>query len=128
MARETAEAKIENLYRTYVETFNRGDAAGIAQLFSFPAMMGGHGHPPMAVPDAATYVRMIEGTLDQFRSRGWARTEIDRLQTVVTAGGTAFLVTDFTRYRGDGSVLDGGSATYVMLCSEGRWSIIAAMG
>ena len=127
MTVSSAEAEIEQLFRTYVETINRQDVAGVARLFSYPAMMGGIGHPLMAVPDEGAYRRLIEATLEGFRARGWARTGIDRVQAVATAGGTGFVQAHFTRYREDGSVVDGGSATYVVLHKDGCWTMIAAM-
>ena len=128
MADDTDSAAIEHLCRAYVDAINRQDCHAVARLFSFPAMMGGVGQPPLAVPDEAAYVQLIEATLDQFRSRGWVRTGIDELHTLVTAGGTGFVSIAFTRYRGDGSVLDSGGATYVTLRREDRWTLIAAMG
>jgi hypothetical protein len=123
----TAEARIEALYRTYVETFNREDAAGVARLLSYPAMMGGTNHPPIAIPDEPAFVRLIERTFEQFKAKGWVRSQIDRLQAVATAGDSGVLLANFSRYRRDGSLLESGSGHYVMRRSEGHWTIIAAI-
>jgi ketosteroid isomerase-like protein len=124
----SAEAEIEQLFGAYVDAINRQDVAAVARLYSYPAMMGGIGHPPMTVPDEAAYRQIIEATLGQFRERGWSRTGIDRVQAVATAGDTGFVAADFSRYRSDGSVVDRGSALYAVVRREGRWSMIAAMG
>ena len=123
----TAEAAMEALYRSYVETFNREDAAGVARLLSYPMMVGGPGHPPIAIPDQLSYQRMIEGTFQQFKAKGWVRSQIDRLQAVATAGDTGVLVAFFSRYRRDGSLIESRNGHYVMRRSDGKWGIIAAI-
>jgi ketosteroid isomerase-like protein len=127
MTDRTAEAGIEAIYRTYVDTFNREDAAGVARLLSYPAMMGGTGSSPIMIPDEAAYQRLIEGTFEQFKAKGWVRSQVDKLQPVATAGDTGVLFANFSRYRKDGSLLETGSGHYVMLRRDGRWSIIAAI-
>ena len=127
MSGGAAEAGMEALYRTYVETFNREDAGGVAKLLSYPAMMGGPGHPPMTIPDALAYQRLIEGTFQHFKAKGWVRSQIDRMDAVATAGDTGVLVANYSRYRRDGSMIESGNGHYVMRRSDGRWSIIAAI-
>lgn len=124
---ESAEDGIKNQYRTYVETFNRQDAAGVAALLGYPAMMGGPGHPPMSMPDAASFERLIEGTFAAFREKGWVRSQIDSMDAVATAGDTGVLAATFSRYRADGSLIEADRGHYIMVKRDGRWSIVGAI-
>jgi hypothetical protein len=127
MSGREAEVAIEAHYRAYIETFNRKDAAGVARLLAFPAMMGGTGHPPMRIPDATAYQRLIESTYQQFRAKGWVRSQIDGMEAVVTAGDTGVLAARFSRYREDGGIIEEGGGHYVMVRRDGEWRIIAAI-
>jgi hypothetical protein len=122
-----AEEGIKNHYRTYVETFNREDAAGVSRLLAYPAMMGGPGHPPMTVPDAAAFQRLIEGTFAAFREKGWVRSRIDGMEAVATAGDNGVLAATFSRYRADGSLIEADRGHYIMTRRDGRWWIIGAI-
>lgn len=124
---ESAEEGIKAQYRTYVETFNRQDAAGVAALLAYPAMMGGPGHPPRTMPDKLSFQRLIEGTFAQFKANGWARSQIDSMHAVATAGDTGVLAATFSRYREDGSLLEKDRGHYIMVRRGGRWSIIGAI-
>lgn len=124
---DAAEDEIKAHYRTYVETFNREDSAGVAELLAYPAMMGGPGHPSKTVPDRQAFQRLIEGTFEAFRKNGWARSRIDSMQAVATAGDTGVLAATFSRYREDGSLIEADRGHYIMIKRDGRWSIIAAI-
>jgi hypothetical protein len=123
----TAEEGIKNQYRTYVETFNREDATGVSQLLAYPAMMGGPGHPPSSIPDAAAFARLIEGTFAAFKAKGWVRSQIDSMEAVATAGDNGVLAATFSRYRADGSLLEADRGHYIMTKRDGRWWIIGAI-
>jgi hypothetical protein len=123
----TAEEGIKDQYRTYVETFNREDAAGVSQLLAYPAMMGGPGHSPMSIPDAAAFQRLIEGTFAAFKAKGWIRSQIDSMEAVATAGDNGVLAATFSRYRADGSLLEADRGHYIMTKRDGRWWIIGAI-
>jgi hypothetical protein len=124
---ESAEEGIKQQYRTYVETFNREDAAGVSQLLAYPAMMGGPGHPPMSIRDAASFERMIEGTFAAFKEKGWVRSQIDSMEAVATAGDNGVLAATFSRYRADGSLLEADRGHYITTKRDGRWWIIGAI-
>jgi ketosteroid isomerase-like protein len=124
---ESAEDGIKQQYRTYVETFNREDAAGVSQLLAYPAMMGGPGHPPISMPDAASFERMIAGTFAAFKEKGWVRSQIDSMEAVATAGDNGVLAATFSRYRADGSLLEADRGHYIMTRRDGRWWIIGAI-
>ena len=124
---ESAEEGIKQQYRTYVETFNREDAEGVSKLLAYPAMMGGPGHPPMSMPDAASFARMIEGTFAAFKEKGWVRSQIDSMEAVATAGDNGVLAATFSRYRADGSLLEADRGHYIMTRRDGRWWIIGAI-
>lgn len=123
----TAEEEIKAHHRLYVEIFNREDAAGVAELLAYPAMMGGPGHPPQMIPDKAAFQRLIEGTFAQFKANGWVRSQIDSSEAVATAGDTGVLAATFSRYRADGSLIEADRGHYIMVKRDGRWSIIAAI-
>jgi ketosteroid isomerase-like protein len=122
------EREIEALFRTYVDSVNRHDVEGISRLFSFPAMMGGLGNSPLKVPDEAAYRSIIEKTLEGFRDSGWARTQIEHVEAIVTGGGTGYAFAEFSRQDGDGRVINIGTAIYGMVKRDDRWTMISALG
>ena len=127
MSEPTAEEGIAAIYRSYVETFNTGDGAAVAALLAYPVMVGGSGHPPICIPDAPAYQRMIEDTFRQFKAMGWIRSQIDSIETVATAGDTGIVAAHFSRYRADGSQIERGSGHYVTIKRDGAWRIVAAI-
>ncbi len=127
MTDPTPDEGIAGIYRRYVETFNTGDGAAVAALLAYPVMVGGSGHPPICIPDAAGYQRMIEDTLRQFKEMGWVRSQIDRIEAVATAGDTGVVAAHFSRYRADGSMIADGSGHYVTVKRDGEWKIFAAI-
>jgi hypothetical protein len=122
-----ADPGMEAVYQDYVATFNREDGAGVARLLSYPVVVEGTDRPPEVIPDASSYQRMIEAVFAQFKARGWARSQIDRLQSFLMAGDTGVLVAHYSRYRADGSLLETGHGHYVVRKSGGRWTICAAL-
>ena len=122
-----AEEEIAEHYRTYVETFNREDAAGVSQLLAYPAMMGGPGHPPKSIADAAAFERLIAGTFAMFKAKGWVRSQIDSMEAVATAGDNGVLAARFSRYRADDSLIEADRGHYLMTKRDGRWWIIGAI-
>jgi ketosteroid isomerase-like protein len=127
MSQPTPEQGIADAYRRYVEAFNTGDGAAVARIMAYPVMVGGSGHPPGTIADEAGYAAMIENTLAEFRTRGWARSQIDRLEAVETAGDTGVVAAWFSRWRADGSKIEEGNGHYIAVKQDGEWKLTAAI-
>jgi hypothetical protein len=120
-------AEMHAFYPRYIDSFNGDDAESYAANFSFPCVLLGGKQPVIVVNDAATWVKMMTSTKEIMRSKGWARTGIEKTYAWPTAPDMGLLMADFLRYRGDGSVLMRGRACYTLRRQEGRLRIIAMM-
>jgi hypothetical protein len=120
-------AEMHAFYPRYIDSFNGDDAAAYAAKFSFPCVLLGGKEAVSVVNDAATWVTMMAKTKAIMRSKGWARTGIEKTYAWPTAADMGLLMADFLRYRGDGSVLMRGRACYTLRREGEQLKIIAMM-
>jgi hypothetical protein len=120
-------AEMRAFYPHYIDCFNGDDQAAYVALFSFPCVLLGGGQAVTIVKDAATWLGMMANAKAIMRSKGWARTGIEKTYAWPTAPDMGLLMSDFLRYRNDGSVLMRGRACYTLRREEGRLKIIAMM-
>lgn len=120
-------AEMHAFYPLYIDSFNGDDAEAYAANFSFPCVLLGGKPPVIVVNDAAAWVKMMTGTKQIMRSKGWARTGIEKTYAWPTAPDMGLLMADFLRYRSDGSVLMRGRACYTLRREDGHLRIIAMM-
>lgn len=119
--------EMESFYRQYIDAFNAEELTGLAGHFSFPMGLIGGKRGMVVIKEPADFVRSMGKTKDFLRHRGWARTGVDRVHAWPTADGMGLLMTDFTRYREDGSVLERGRACYSVRRDAGAWKIVTLM-
>jgi hypothetical protein len=120
-------AEMHAFYPRYIDSFNGEDAEAYVANFSFPCVLLGGKQAVIVVNDAATWVKMMASTKQIMRSKGWARTGIEKTYAWPTAPDMGLLMSDFLRYRSDGSVLMRGRACYTLRREDGRLKIIAMM-
>lgn len=120
-------AEMHAFYPRYIDSFNGDDEAAYAANFSFPCVLLGGTPAVSVVNDAATWVAMMTKTKAIMRSKGWARTAIEKTYAWPTAPDMGLLMSDFLRYRSDGSVLMRGRACYTLRREGDRLKIIAMM-
>jgi hypothetical protein len=120
-------AEMHAFYPHYIDSFNGDDQAAYAANFSFPCVLLGGGQAVTIVKDAAAWLSMMVNAKAIMRSKGWARTGIEKTYAWPTAPDMGLLMSDFLRYRSNGSVLMRGRACYTLRREEGRLKIIAMM-
>lgn len=98
-------AEMHAFYPRYIDSFNGDDQAAYIANFSFPCVVLGGKQAVTVVNDAATWVTMMANAKAIMRSKGWARTGIEKTYAWRTAPDTGLLMSDFLRYRSDGTVL-----------------------
>jgi len=98
-------AEMQAFYPRYLDSFNGDDQSAYVANFSFPCVLLGGKQAVSVVNDAATWATMMTNTKAIMRSKGWARTGIEKNYAWPTAPDMGLLMSDFLRYRSDGSVL-----------------------
>jgi hypothetical protein len=107
----------------FLATFNAGDARGHAETLAYPHIRLASGQVRIwQTVDEGTSA--MEGAIVALRERaGWDHSEWDHRRVIHTGPGKVHLDVQFTRYRGDGSVIGVYPAVYVLVEQEGRWLI-----
>lgn len=116
--------EVEAFYRSYIEGFNREDAEAFLRAFDYPHALldGARGMLISATP--SDHQRFYQHTMTTLRERGWGRSGIDRWQVWPLAEDMAMIVTDITRYKRDGAVLEKGRYCYTLRKDSGAWKIV----
>lgn len=116
---------LESFYRRYIEVFNRQDTEQLIRCFSHPyaAVSGSRGFVPAANIDEhrKTFLRAMAA----LKNRGWARSEIDSLNAWPLSDHLGMIISDVTRYKTDGRMLEMLRACYT-LCRDdaSSWRIV----
>ena len=107
---------------SYMDAFNRRDPAGMDAALHFPH-----------VRIASGAVQVMDGpglASDDFFARfaaatGWAYSRWDYRRAVQSTVDKVHFAVQFTRYRGDGSVIGCYPSMWVVTLHEGRWGVQA---
>ena len=115
--------ELENFYRHYIDVFNREDDR-FFDCFAHPyaAVSGERGLA--AVANDAENRKNFGRTMTTLKQRGWARSDIDSLKTWALADNFGMILSDVTRYKSDGSVLEKLRACYMVRRDAGAWRIM----
>jgi len=125
VTRDTAVAEMTAFYNDYIESFNRQDIEGSSRFFAFPWVIDSAAHGSHVLRDAAAHIQMFTQASAQVRAQGWARSGVDQLKAFPTGHDTGLLVSDFTRYRADGSVLESRRGHYTVQRGATGWKILS---
>jgi len=107
----------------FLETFNRGDAEGHARTLAYPHVRLASGTVRIWQTVEAATVAMAQN-IPLLRERaGWDHSVWDHRNVIHTGDDKVHLDVQFTRYRGDGSVIGVYPAVYVVVRQDGRWLI-----
>jgi len=106
----------------FLDTFNLGDARGHAETLAYPHVRLASGRVRVW-PTLAEGVAAMEQAIPALRDAGWDHSEWDHRDVIHAAEGKVHLDVQFTRYRGDGSVIGVYPAVYVVIEEDGRWLI-----
>jgi hypothetical protein len=122
---DTAVAEAMAVTDEFLATFNAHDARGHAATLAYPHVRLASGQVRIW-PTSDEAVPAMDVAMAALRDRvGWDHSEWDHRRVVHTGPGKVHLDVQFTRYRGDGSVIGVYPAVYVIVEQEGRWLIQA---
>ncbi|MBR0683865.1 hypothetical protein GXW74_25550 [Roseomonas eburnea] len=104
----------------FTERFNARDLAGMDALLHFP-------HVILSGEKLVVWDQPGQMPADFFehlvRTTGWARTHYVELRAVLLNVRKVHLFVDYTRNRGDGSVISRHQNLWIVTQDEGRWGI-----
>jgi hypothetical protein len=117
-------SELEAFYKGYVDAVNRGDIDVLTELFAFPwALVSGDGGLTV-FNNETDHQRFLRKFMLDLKARGWVRGGIDRFSAWVCADDLAMILTDFTRYKSEGSILDAGRACYTVRRDGKAWTML----
>ena len=113
--------ELETFYRHYIDVFNREDD-GFYDCFANPyaAISGERGITTIANDNRDSFAR----TMKTLKERGWKRSDIDRLKTWALADNLGMILSDVTRYKTDGAVMEKLRACYMVRRDGDAWKIV----
>jgi hypothetical protein len=111
------------MYAAYTEFFNRQDIQGVTRYVGAPYVMTIGGDPPVVVMTVDAIKTLFEQLLAGIKARGWVRSAFEIIRIWPMSSGHALLLTDITRYRADGSVLETGRYLYAARAAVPAWLI-----
>jgi len=117
--------EVEGFYRDFMDAFNRQDIARQYQFIDLPyALISGDGGV-VVCSTISEHQRLSSQIFADLRARGWARSDVDRVRISLYAPNHALIVSDITRRRIDGSVLQKNRFCYTARHDGHSWKMIA---
>jgi len=116
-------AEVEAFYRAYISAFNREDIAHWARSFAYPyAFVSGRG---LAICRSEADHRVLASpAFAELKSSGWSHSEIGFLKVWPIGNNHAMVLSDLTRYKKDGSLLESGRFCYTVRLDGHEWKIV----
>ena len=117
--------EVECFYRKFMDAFNRQEIVSGAKFVDLPyALISGDGGM-VVCSTASEHQRLSAQIFTDLKARGWARSDIDRVRVSLFAENHALIVSDLTRRRMDGSVLQKSRFCYTARHDGSSWKMIA---
>jgi hypothetical protein len=115
--------ELESFYRHYIDVFNREDDR-FFDCFAQPyaAISGERGLA--AVANNEDNRKNFGRTMKALKDHGWARSGIDSIKAWALAENFGMILSDVTRYKTDGSILEKIRACYMLRREGGSWKIM----
>ena len=106
----------------FLQTFNEGDARGHAATLAYPHVRLASGRVRIweSLDEA---VPAMEQGIAALRASGWDHSVWDHRNVIHAGDAKVHLDVQFTRFRGDDSVIGVFPAVYVIVDQDGRWLI-----
>jgi len=121
---DTVVQEVKMFYQAFIDGFNREDTDMYLRSFCYPNGMLSSERGMTVNAKESDQQRFYQEVMAFIQGRGWERTGIDRLQVWPLADTMAMLVSDITRYKKDGSVLERGRYCYTLRKDGGTWKIL----
>ena len=114
--------ELEAFYRHYIEVFNREEDS-FFDCFASPYASVSGGRGLTTVANDTDHRNGFRRTMMTLKERGWARSGIDRITSWAIAENLGMILSDVTRYKTDGSILEKVRALYMVRRDDG-WKIV----
>lgn len=116
--------KVEYFYRSYMDVFNQEDIGRASRFADLPyALISGDGGVVVSATESE-HQRLSAQIFADLKARGWARSDVDRVRVSLFAQNHALIVSDITRRRADGSVLQKNRFCYSARHDGQSWKMI----
>jgi len=113
--------ELESFYRHYIEVFNREDES-FYDCFSNPyaVISGERGITTIGNDNRDSFAR----TMKVLKEQGWKHSGIDQIKAWALGEDLGMIVSDVTRYKTDGSVMEKIRACYLLRRDRGKWKLV----
>jgi len=113
--------ELEAFYRHYIDVFNREDDS-FYDCFANPyaVISGERGIMTIGNDNRDSFAR----TMKVLKEQGWQRSDIDRITAWALGADLGMIVSDVTRYKTDGSVMEKIRACYMLRRDREKWKIM----
>lgn len=116
--------EVEGFYRAFMDAFNHHDLVRHSQFVDLPyALISGEG--VVVCSTTSDHERLSAQIFADLKARGWARSDVDRVRVSLYAPNHALIVSDITRRRADGSILQKNRFCYTARHDGHAWKMIA---
>src|SRR5262249_45262719 len=117
-------SEVESFYRAFIDGFNREDTDMYLRSFGYPnAVLSGE-QGLLVNAKESDQQRFYQQVMVSIQGRGGGPTEDGRLPGWRVAAPMVMLMTDISRYKGDGSVLEQGRYCYTVRKDASAWKIL----
>jgi ketosteroid isomerase-like protein len=120
---EDDEAVVTRVLTDYYRAFSTLDVQAILPYFHEPSFIV-IPQGVAAMPTHAALVAWMAPSMEAFRARGYARSELTMLHVKRLSAGTALAAGVAVRYKTDGQVLDQAGVIYLLQKVDGSWKIV----
>ena len=115
--------ELESFYRHYIDVFNREDAE-FYDCFANPYAMVSGARGLLTVANNDDNRKSFGRIMKTLKEQGWARSGIDRINAWAMAADFGMILSDVTRYKADGSVMEKIRACYSLRRDKDKWKIV----
>lgn len=113
----------ELFYRSYIETFNRGDSAAMLPWLAIPFVMV-NGARATSFDDEKAVMALYDRMYAGMRADHWSHSTVDDIEVTPAGPNGAILIVTAVRLRADGSEIMRGKACYsLQRYPDGKWRI-----
>jgi ketosteroid isomerase-like protein len=113
---------VEAFYGPYRKAFHSGDMAAIEALFEYPYVLS-NPEGVREIHDSSFYKALF----DKLKGGGWIGSRFDRFRKLRMGKDGAIVMVDYSRLREDGSVMNSGSAAYVLRHRPDGWKLVGIL-
>jgi hypothetical protein len=114
---------VETSYEAYSDAFNRRDMATVLRYVSAPYVLTIGGNVPWVTDTPEKVSALFGKNLETMLGRGWARSDSKVKKVWALSEDHVLLLSDITRFKTDGTVLEKGRYLYSLRRGGPSWQI-----